>query len=80
VRDEASSFGWQITPFAGVQAVGTYDGATGGLLDQFGIANRFELQLPHGIQLIMANQFSYLSSLKLKIGASTSIPRSTRTS
>ena len=67
VRDEESGFGWQITPFVGLQGVGTYDGATGGLLDQFGIANRFEFQLPHGIQLIVANQFSHLSSLKLKI-------------
>jgi len=67
VRDEQSTFGWQITPFAGLQGVGTYDGATGGLLDQFGIANRLEFQLSHGIQLIVANQFSHFSSLKLKI-------------
>ena len=67
VRDEESNFGWQITPFAGLQGVGTYDGATGGLLDQFGVANRLEFQLPHGIQLIVANQYSHLSSLKLKI-------------
>jgi hypothetical protein len=67
VRDEESGFGWQITPFAGLQGVGTYDGATGGLLDQFGVSNRFEFQLPHGIQLIVANQYSHHSSLKLKI-------------
>ncbi len=67
VRDEQSNFGWQITPFAGLQGVGTYDGATGGLLDQFGIASRLEFQLSHGIQLIVANQFSHFASLKLKI-------------
>ena len=68
VRDEENNFlGWQITPFAGLQGVGTYDGTTGGLLDQFGVANRLEFQLPHGIQLIVASQYSHLSSLKLKI-------------
>lgn len=67
VRDEDSSFGWQITPFVGLQGIGTYDGATGGLLDEFGIASRLEFQFSHGIQLIVANQFSHLSSLKLKI-------------
>jgi len=67
VRDEESNFGWQITPFVGLHGVGTYDGATGGLLNQFGIASRLEFQLPHGIQLIVANQLSHFTSLKLKI-------------
>jgi hypothetical protein len=68
VRDEENTFlGWQITPFGGLQGVGTYDGATGGLLDQFGVANRLEFGLGHGVQLIVANQYSHLSSLKLKI-------------
>lgn len=67
VRDEESGFGWQITPFAGLQGVGTYDGAMGGLLTQFGIANRFEFQLPHDILLIVANQFSHFGSLELEI-------------
>ena len=67
VRDEESNFGWQITPFVGLQGVGTYDGAAGGLLNEFGIASRLEFQLPRGIQLIVANQFSHLGSLKLKI-------------
>jgi hypothetical protein len=67
VRDEESNFGWQITPFVGLHGVGTYDGATGGLLDQFGITSRLEFQLPHNILLIVANQFSHFDSLKFKI-------------
>jgi hypothetical protein len=67
VRDEESNFGWQITPFAGFHAVGTYDGATGGLLNQFGIASRLEFQLPHSILLIVANQYTHHGSLKLEI-------------
>ncbi|MBM4029254.1 MAG: hypothetical protein FJ280_28230 [Planctomycetes bacterium] len=67
VRDEQSHFGWQVTPFVGLHAMGTYDGATGGLLNQFGIASRLEFQLPRGILLIVANQFSHFNSLRLKI-------------
>ncbi|MCL5278433.1 MAG: hypothetical protein M1376_00825 [Planctomycetes bacterium] len=67
VRDEECSLGWQITPFAGLHGVGTYDGATGGLLDQFGVTSRLEFQLPHNILLIVANQFSHFNSLKFKI-------------
>jgi hypothetical protein len=67
VRDEESSFGWQITPFVGLHGLGTYDGATGGLLNQFGITSRLEFQLPHGILLIVANQFSHFNSLEFKI-------------
>ena len=67
VRDEESGFGWQITPFVGLHGLGTYDGATGGLLDQFGVANRLEFQLPHNILLIVANQFSHFNSLEFKI-------------
>jgi hypothetical protein len=66
VRDEAGGVGWQITPFAGLTGIGTYDGATGGLLDQFGITSRLEFQLPHNILLIMANQYSHFDSLELK--------------
>jgi hypothetical protein len=67
VRDEESGFGWQITPFIGLHGVGTYDGATGGLLNQFGITSRLEFQLPHNILLIIANQFSHFNSLEFKI-------------
>ncbi len=67
VRDEECGIGWQITPFAGLHGVGTYDGATGGLLDQFGVTSRLEFQLPHNILLIVANQFSHFNSLKFKI-------------
>jgi hypothetical protein len=67
VRDEQNYFGWQITPFVGLQGVGTYDGAAGGLLNQFGITSRLEFQLPRGILLIVANQFSHFNSLKFKI-------------
>lgn len=67
VRDEQSNFGWQITPFVGLHGVGTYDGAAGGLLNQFGIASRLEFQLPRGILLIVANQFSHFNSLEFKI-------------
>jgi len=67
VRDEESNFGWQITPFIGLHGLGTYDGATGGLLNQFGITSRLEFQLPRGILLIVANQFSHFNSLKFKI-------------
>jgi hypothetical protein len=67
VRDEQSAFGWQITPFAGLFGIGTYDGATGGLLNQFGIASRLEFQLSHDILLLVANQFTHLSSLELRI-------------
>jgi len=67
VRDGQSNFGWQITPFVGLHGIGTYDGATGGLLNQFGIASRLEFQLPHGILLIVANQFSHFNSLEFKI-------------
>jgi hypothetical protein len=66
-RGEGERFGWQVTPFAGLHAIGTYDGANGGLLDQFGIANRFEFMLTQDVQLVVANQFSYYDSLKLKI-------------
>jgi hypothetical protein len=67
VRDEENPVGWQITPFLGGQGVGTYDGATGGLLSQYGVTSRFELDLGNDIQLIMANQFSHLGSMKLEI-------------
>ena len=67
VRAAESSFGWQITPFVGLQGVGTYDGATGGLLNQFGVTSRLEFRLPRGILLIVANQFSHFNSLELKI-------------
>jgi hypothetical protein len=67
VRDEESNFGWQITPFIGLHGVGSYDGATGGLLNQFGITSRLEFQLPHNILLVIANQFSHFNSLKFKI-------------
>jgi hypothetical protein len=67
VRYEGSSLGWQITPFAGLTGIGTYDGATGGLLNQFGVTSRLEFQLPRGILLIVANQYSHFNSLKLKI-------------
>jgi hypothetical protein len=67
VRDEESNFGWQITPFIGLHGLGTYDGATGGLLNQFGVTSRLEFQLPRGILLIVANQFSHFDSLKFKI-------------
>ncbi len=67
VRDEECGIGWQITPFAGLHGIGTYDGATGGLLDQFGITSRLEFQLPHNILLVVANQFSHFNSLKFKI-------------
>jgi hypothetical protein len=66
-RGEADQFGWQITPFAGLHGLGTYDGASGGLLDHFGIANRFEFMLNQDVQLIVASQFSYYDSLKLEI-------------
>ncbi len=67
VRDEECGIGWQITPFAGLHGIGTYDGATGGLLDQFGVTSRLEFQLPHNILLVVANQFSHFNSLKFKI-------------
>jgi len=67
VRDEESDFGWQITPFAGLHGVGTYDGAAGGLLTQFGVASRLEFQLGHDILLIVANQFSHFGSLAFEI-------------
>jgi hypothetical protein len=67
VRDPGGAFGWQITPFAGFHAFGTYDGAVGGLLDQFGIANRFEFKLAENMLLVVANQFSYFDSIELEI-------------
>jgi len=67
VRDEENRIGWQITPFAGLQGVGTYDGATGGLLNEFGVASRLEFQLTDDILLIVANQYSHLGSMKLEI-------------
>ncbi len=67
VRDEECGIGWQITPFAGLHGIGTYDGATGGLLDQFGVTSRLEFQLPHNILLIVANQYSHFNSLEFKI-------------
>lgn len=67
VRDQSSTFGWQVTPFAGLHAIGSYDGATAGLLDQFGIANRLELGLFNDIILVIANQFSYIESTKITI-------------
>jgi hypothetical protein len=67
VRDEQSGIGWQITPFVGLHGMGSYDGAAGGLLNQFGITSRLEFQLPAGILLIVANQFSHFNSLKFKI-------------
>jgi hypothetical protein len=66
-RAEGQAFGWQVTPFAGLHGLGTYDGATGGLLDQFGIANRLEFKIGNDAQLIVANQYSYFDSVKLKI-------------
>lgn len=67
VRGAEDRFGWQITPFAGLHAVGTYDGASGGLLDQFGVANRLEFKLSDRVLLVVANQFSYFDSLKIEI-------------
>jgi len=67
VRDGQSNVGWQVTPFLGLTGMGTYDGALGGLLNQYGITSRLEFQLPRGILLIVANQFSHFNSLELKI-------------
>ncbi len=67
VRGPEDTFGWQITPFVGLQAIGTYDGAAGGLLDAFGVASRLEFKLADEILLIVANQFSHFDSLKLEI-------------
>ncbi len=67
VRGPDDAFGWQITPFTGLHGIGTYDGAVGGLLTQFGIANRFELKLADDILLVVANQYSYFDSVKLEI-------------
>ncbi len=67
IRGPQDTFGWQITPFAGLHAVGTYDGAAGGLLDQFGVTNRLEFQLAHDILLVVANQYSFFDSVKLEI-------------
>jgi hypothetical protein len=67
VRDGQSNVGWQVTPFLGLTGMGTYDGALGGLLNQYGITSRLEFQLPRGILLIVANQFSHFDSLKFKI-------------
>jgi len=66
-RSEEKRFGWQVTPFAGVHGIGTYDGATAGLLDQFGIANRFEFKLFDDVLLVVASQFSCFDSLELEI-------------
>ena len=66
-RGGEDRFGWQVTPFAGFHGLGTYDGATAGLLDQFGIANRFEFKLSGDVLLVVASQFSYFDSLKIKI-------------
>jgi len=67
VRDPGGGFGWQITPFAGIHGIGTYDGAVGGLLDQFGVANRFEFKLSQDILLVIANQYSHFDSIELEI-------------
>jgi hypothetical protein len=67
VRDASSKFGWQITPFVGLHAVGTYDGAIAGLLDQFGVSNRLEFTLGHGVILAVASQYSSFDSLEIKI-------------
>ncbi len=67
VRGPEDRIGWQITPFAGFHAVGTYDGAVGGLLNQFGVASRLEFKLSDSVLLVVANQYSYFDSLKLKI-------------
>lgn len=60
-------FAWQVTPFAGLHGIGTYDGAAGGLLNQFGIANRLEFKLSDDILLVVANQLSHFDSLKFEI-------------
>ena len=67
VRDEVNRFGWQVTPYAGLQGIGSYDGATAGLMDQFGITNRFEFELRENVLLVIANQFSFFDSLKIEI-------------
>ncbi|MBN1360827.1 MAG: hypothetical protein JW993_09555 [Sedimentisphaerales bacterium] len=67
VRGPDDTFGWQITPFAGLHALGTYGGAAGGLLDQFGVTNRLEFKLSEDVLLVVANQFSHFDSLKLEI-------------
>ena len=67
VRDQGSPIGWQITPFTGFQGIGTYDGATGGLLNEFGVTSRLEVALTDDILLVIANQYSRLGSMKLKI-------------
>lgn len=67
VRDEGDTFGWQVTPFAGLHGIGTYDGAAAGLLDQFGVANRFEFKLYDDALLVVASQFSFFDSVQFKI-------------
>jgi len=67
VRGEGDRFGWQVTPFAGLHGFGTYDGAAAGLLDQFGVANRFEFKLFDDVLLVVASQFSFFDSLQFKI-------------
>lgn len=67
IRDEVTRFGWQVTPFASLQGVGSYDGAMAGLMDQFGVTNRFEFGLSENVLLVIANQFSFFDSLKIEI-------------
>jgi hypothetical protein len=66
-RAEDEVFGWQITPFAGLHGVGSYDGAMAGLLDQFGISNRFEFHFASDVTLVFASQYAHYDSLKLEI-------------
>lgn len=60
-------FGWQLTPFTGLYGVGSYDGATGGLLNHFGISNRFEFRCFKELTLVFASQYAYYDSLKLEV-------------
>lgn len=66
-RGAEDDFGWQLTPYTGLYGLGSHDGATGGLLDHFGLSNRFEFKLTRDSSLIIANQFAYYDSLEIEI-------------
>ncbi|MDF7822721.1 hypothetical protein P4B35_01745 [Pontiellaceae bacterium B12227] len=60
-------FGWQITPFAGAQAVGSVDGVTAAILYDYGFNNRFEWRLAERCLISWVAQYSKFDNLTLSV-------------
>jgi hypothetical protein len=62
-----NSWQWRVTPFMGIDARGTQDGATGSVIYDFGLASQLNYYLNPQWVITMGNQISYANNVSLKI-------------